>query len=160
MYIYIYICVSLHYYIYIYIYIYICLYIMCIYIYIYLFIVYSLLRLSLPWRFVSRQCAGWAPRLKCAVLFVFSARAPLDAWCFQYRILLDRTSKWANESLRGHPPFRSEAFETIVWCHGHLACKRVVLSFASLPLVLICQHVYVCVYIYIYIYVIHTYMCV
>ena len=32
----------------------------------------------------------------------------------QYRILLDRKRKGANESLRGHPPFRSEACENIV----------------------------------------------
>ena len=32
----------------------------------------------------------------------------------QYRIVLDRKSKWANEILRGHPPFRSEACENVV----------------------------------------------
>ena len=36
----------------------------------------------------------------------------------QHRILLDRTSKWANEILRGHPPFRSEACEYMVMTKG------------------------------------------
>ena len=38
-------------------------------------------------------------------LVVFLRESATRCAVLQYRILLDGTSKWANESLRGHPPW-------------------------------------------------------
>ena len=58
--------------------------------------------------YCARRCPQWRGWLWC---FCES-----DTRCavLQYRILLDRKSKWANESLRGYPRFRSGTCDNIV----------------------------------------------
>ena len=47
-------------------------------------------------------------------LAVFSCESDTRCAVLQYRIIIARTSEGAKESLRGQPPFRSEACENIV----------------------------------------------
>ena len=74
---------------------------MCIYIYVY------------AWSWMKCRLFVRESDARCAVL-----RKKLVP-----KILPDRKGKWADESLKGHSPFRSEACEKIALCHGAM-CRR------------------------------------
>ena len=65
------------------------------------------------------------PSAQGAQKIVYSCEIDTRCAVLQFRILLDRKSKRANESLRGYPSFRSEVCENIVWSEGPGSCLLV-----------------------------------
>ena len=57
---------------------------------------------------------GRIEELVCLSRFVFFRESDAPCAVLRYRTLLDRKSKWANDSLIGHPLFRNEACDNIV----------------------------------------------
>ena len=89
-------CIYVHMYVCIYIYIYIYIY-MCIYVYVYIYI------------YIEREREREMYHIQIHIIAFISCifrreRHTMRGASVQCRILLDRKSKWANESLGGHPP--------------------------------------------------------